>query len=463
MVITALGDTEDIGASCYFLQINGTGLALDAGLDPKGHGPNSLPRFSIVRKRLKQHVDHALVTHAHRDHMGALPLLIKQFPHVNVHMTPATRQLVELLLPASARLQRRRRQEGSSPYEPLFDEKDVESQSYLYLTHGLEEAFDVTGPRGDVPVKAQFYDAGHILGSAGVLLEYEESGRQRRFFYTSDTNLEAQTILPGGSYPEPPVDTLILESTLGSDPEAERTTRTKEEEKFAGALIRTIEQGGTVLVPVFAMGRAQETLALIDRLKKEGDLPEKVPVYTAGIMRGIAELYDDTRSITPRLNSDFRVYGVDQQRVPRSRRAKQETISEPSIHVVTSGMMFGPTLSNKLGRWLVEEEKNAILLVGFSKEDTPARRLLEAAEQGTDVVLHEKTGPQPVNCSVHRFRFSGHSHRRELLSLVERLNPSNVLLVHGEQEARGWMADNIRHLYPEVNVYRPALGESIDL
>ena len=463
MVFTALGDTHDIGASCYFLQIDGTGIALDAGLDPKKHGSEGLPNFKLVRQRLNDYVDHTLVTHAHRDHLGSLPVLVDRFPHVQVHMTRATRHLAELLLPASARLQRRRMEEGSSTHQPLFDEEDVEAQSLLYLTHELEQPFDVTGPRGGVPVAATFYDAGHILGSAGVLLEFEESGTNRRIFYTSDTNREAQTILPGGSYPDPPLDLLILESTLGADPEAAETTRVQEEKKFEDALTRTIARGGVALVPVFALGRAQEILALVDQLKKQGSLPADIPVYTAGIMRGIAELYDKTRQTTPRQDEGFKVFDVDQSYVPRGEEGKRAALSEPSIFVVTSGMMFEPTLSNKLGRWIVEDPNNAVLLVGFSKEDTPARRLLTAAEEGTDVVLHPETGPQPVHCEVERFRFSGHSHRRELIELVGLLAPRKVLLVHGEEEARRWMEENIRYHHPDVDICRPEYGTSIDL
>lgn len=464
MIFVPLGKTDNIGASCYYVDIAGTGLALDAGTDPRRSGPASLPHFELVHEQPEWYIDHALITHAHRDHLGAVPLLVDEFPHVHVHMTAATHQLSQLLLPASARLQQRRYEEGSSDHEPLFTEEEAERQSALHLTHELETPFTLTGPHGSAPVRAQFFDAGHILGSTGVLLEAErDDGRPLRLFYTSDTNQAPQTLLPGAHYPEPPVDVLVLETTLGADQEAAQTTRAKEEEQFAEALVRTIAQGGTALVPVFAMGRAQEMLALIDEIKQRGDLPADVPVYTAGIMRAISEIYDRTRHTTPRQNPAFRIYGVEQERVPHDLKAKREIVAEPSIHVVTSGMMFEPTLSNRMARLLVEDEKNAILLVGYAKEDTPAARLMDAAEQDTDVVLHEDQGPQPVRCDVRRFLFSGHSHRRQLLQLVERLDPKTVLLVHGEPEARQWMAEHIRTRHPEMDLHLPAFGEPISL
>ena len=125
MVFVALGATDEIGASCHFLKINGTGLVLDAGTHPEEEGPESLPRLDIIHENPDWYVDHAIVTHAHHDHIGALPVLIQQFPHVHIHMTKATRALADLLLPASARLQRRRLREGSSTAAPLFNEEEL--------------------------------------------------------------------------------------------------------------------------------------------------------------------------------------------------------------------------------------------------------------------------------------------------------------------------------------------------
>ncbi len=464
MIFVALGDTEAIGANCHFLKLDGTGLLLDVGLDPNKEGPASLPRFELIHRQLDWYVDHAIVTHAHHDHIGALPVLLREFPHVLVHMTRATRQLAELLLPASARLQRKRLHEGRTIFSPLFDEKQLEGYSYLYLTHEPGEAFNVTGLRGRAPISARFYFAGHVLGAAGVLLAHEENGRRQHVFYTSDTNLRAQAILPGGEYPETSVDVLILESTAGADPEAERTTRKLEEERFGEAVRRVLDRGGSVLVPAFALGRAQEVLAVIDRLKREKVLPASVPVYTAGTMRAIADLYDRTRLTTPRIDPSFEVFRVEQRRFPRKLRGVLEALKEPAIYVLSSGMMFERSLSNQMAQLMVEDERHGIFLVGFSKEGSPARRLLDAAAAGAEtVVLEEQRGPQPLRCEVARFRFSGHSHRRDLLSLVERLQPRHVLLVHGDEEARQWMADNIQFFYPEVHVWLPRSGEPLEL
>ena len=464
MKFLALGDTDGIGASCHFLDLNGSGIALDAGTDPQRDGPDSLPRFDWVGDRADSYVDHTLVTHAHHDHMGSLPVLVRRFPHAMAHMTDATKKLLDILLPASARLQEKRRDRGETTHEPLFTEDELEALHHLYLTHDLGQGFDLTGPKGQSSVTGRFFSAGHILGSAGVELQFEEWGRDRRVFYTSDTNMQAQTIIPGGEYPDS-TDVLILESTQGAEPEAAATSRPEERDRFRKTLSQVLARGGTALIPVFVMGRAQEILVLLGQLKREGAIPADVPIYTAGSMRAIAGVYDDTRNTTPRVDASDEVYAVDQERVPYESEAKREILEGPGIMVVSSGMMIEPTLSNVLARRMVENEDDAVLLVGHPAEGTPARRLQDAAAEGNGapVMLADGHGPQPVYCTVERFRFSGHSYRRELLSLVERMTPETVLLIHGDPDAKDWMAEHIKEAHPETEVHRPDWGSVLEV
>lgn len=465
MQFTTLGETEEIGASCHYLHLDNTGIILDAGADPEKEGMDSMPDLELIADHPNWPLDHVIVSHAHHDHLGALPLVTRTFPHAHIHMTSATRQLADILLPASARLQRRKLREGSTTVDPLFDEDDVEASSYVYQAHPLDTEFDVSGLKTDVEVTAEFFDAGHVLGSVGVMIRWEEEGRARRLFFTGDTGSGNQTIIPGADYPDEKVDILLLESTLGADPVAETVTRRSEEKRLGEEMAKVLKRGGTVLMPVFALGRGQEMLALIDRYKKRGIIPDDIPVYTAGMMRAIADLYDKTRFNTPRLNEEFQVFGVPQSRLPRSRQALLEALKKPGILAVGSGMMFERTISNKIAQELVGNPQNAVFLVGFAREDSPADRILKARAEGkgTEAILSSARGPQPIRCDVDRFRFSGHSHRRDLLKLVERLEPEKIVLVHGEAKAKQWMADNIRFFHPEIEVIVPKEGEVLDL
>ena len=460
MDYVSLGSTDDIGASCHLLMVEGTGLMLDAGVHPDVDGPEGLPRLGLIQSRPDLWVDHVLVSHAHHDHLGALPVVLQRFPHALVHFTKPTRLLAEFLLRASARLQRRRLREGSSTADPLFDEDELTYHEYLYLPHDLSQPFNVTGVRGTSPIQATFYHAGHVLGAAGTLLTFEEAGQKRRVFYTGDVHLRPQVVTPAADLPGGPVDVLIMEATLGADASQEAVMRREEERRFAEALDAVIRRGGVALVPVFALGRSHEMLALIDRFKKRRMIDPDTPVYTSGSMRALAEIYDDTRLISPRLDADLTYAAIDQPRLPRSETALLNILREPGIVLVPSGMMFERTASNDLAQYLVDQEKHAVFLVGYAKPGSPAHRLHEAALQGegTMVTLDPETGEQPVFCTVDRFRFSGHSHRKDLLTLVDRLRPKTVILVHGEPAAKAWMAEAIRAAHPDTTVVLPEIG-----
>ncbi len=451
----SLGDTADISASCHYLDFGGTGIVLDAGMDPNEDGYAAVPPFELLADR---ELDHAIITHAHHDHLGSLPVLVQKEPHVAVHMSKPTAMLADMILPSSARLQRRRLKEGSTSAHPVFDTEQAEALSYIYEVHNLDTDFSLEGEKN---VTGRFYHAGHVLGAVGVLIEGEDDGRHRRIFYTADTSVQPQTILSEADFPEGPLDVLLLESTLGADPDAEETTRKEQEKMFGASIQRTIARGGSALVPVFALGRSQDVLAMIGRFKKRGLIPDSTPVYTVGSMRGISAIYDDTRNSTPRLDPDFEVYGVEQKRLPRSDAKTMQAIKDGGIFVVTSGMLFERTPSHSLARLMIGNEKNSILFVGYSKEDSPGALLQEAAAAGETIELDEMTGPQAIKADIERFRFSGHAHRRDLVSIVAKTRPKTVVLVHGETAAKEWMRDNILHFHPEVEVIIPQQGEEI--
>ncbi len=461
----SLGDTTDIAASCHYVDLGGTGVILDAGMDPDKDGYDALPPFELIKN---QPVDHVVVTHAHHDHLGSLPVLSHEVPHARVHMSRPTAMLAEVLLPSSARLQKRRVREGSTQTAPVFDVETAEALSYVYETHPLSTPFRLAGAKAEGDLVATFYHASHVLGAVGLLLDGDEVGldgtlERRRLFYTSDTSIQAQTILPGADFPDESVDVLLLESTLGADPEAAATTRKAEERRFGDAIGTVIARGGVVLVPVFALGRSQDVLAMIDRAKTRGAFPTNTPVYTAGSMRAIAEVYDRTRETSPRLDPDFEVFGVDQERLPRSNSRTQEAIGQPGIFVVTSGMLFERTPSFDVAQRIVSDERHAILFVGYSKEGSPGDRLQIAAAAGEPMVFDENAGPVPVRATVDRFRFSGHAHRDDLVGIVGRLDPETVVLVHGETAAKEWMRDTIQGAYPDVRVVIPEQGVEIEL
>lgn len=456
----SLGDTDDISASCHHITFGGTGLVLDAGMDPNQDGYAALPPFELLRDRP---VDHIVVSHAHHDHLGALPVLAQEIPNAPIHVSRPTAMLAEQILPSSARLQKRRVREGSTDQAPVFDVETAEALGYVYDTHLLDAPFSLAGAKAEGPLSGTFYHAGHVLGAVGVLVEGYENGKRRSLFYTSDTSVQPQTILPEADFPDGPVDVLLLESTLGADPEAETASRKGEQKRFGAALADVLTRGGVALVPVFALGRSQDVLAMIGQFKSEGVIPADTPIYTAGAMRGIAEIYDKTRVSTPRLDPDFEVYGVDQLRLPRGGKRLDEAFARPGIFVVTSGMLFERTPSFALAQRMVTDEKNGIFFVGFSKEGSPGDMLQKAAEAGEKMTFDDAQGPLTVRAQIERFRFSGHAHRQDLVDIVDRVQPRTVVLVHGETEAKEWLKAAIEEKHPDVTVHIPVQGEELAL
>jgi len=464
----ALGSTSEISGSAHYINLAGTGILLDAGQDPNIDGVEGLPDYNLLEKHPDWGVDYAVLSHAHHDHIGSLPVMLRHFPHARIHMTQPTRLLLDFLLPESARLQKKRFKEGVNAHPPMFTEEQAELAAYLYRSWPLESPFDLNeGVRASAPIKATFYHAGHTLGAVGTLLEVGEGEKVFRLFYSGDVSLRAQAILPGAELPKAPIEALILESTLGADPSAELTTRKREEDRLLAGILDTIKRKGCVLIPAFALGRSQEMIALLGRWKKQKKLPEDLPVYTAGAQRAISDIYDRTRFISPRIDEKFEVFKIEQKRLPKSKAKLDHLLhsGEPGVFIVGSGMLFERTISHRIAQKMLGDARHSIFFVGYVKPDCPGAYLLDAAEKGQKITLdplHQPEG-QAIACNIDRFRFSGHSNRRELLQVVEKLRPQKVLLVHGEDEARIWMADNIRYFYPEVEVILPQQGVPVAL
>lgn len=464
MRFVSLGTSERIGASCHYLDLDGTGVFLDSGSDPEREGIESLPAFGIVREADGWPVDHLIISHAHHDHMGSLPVLIREYPRIRVHMTPPTRDLIEKLLPNSARLQLRKMKEGSSSARPTFELDEVEAISHLYEAHDWDSWVYLEGKRARSDVHMRFLDSGHVLGATSVELKYQRNGQPYRVYYSGDVSLTPQTILAGGVVPEPGVDVMIMECTLGADEEAPTMLRSDAERDLGLALQRVLNRGGSALIPVFALGRAQEVIALIDRYMRQGLIDPDTPVYTAGTMRAIADIYDKTRHITRRVDSGFEVYDVPQKRIPKSASGLSRAIEESGIFVVSSGMLFERTLSNRIAREIISDGRHAILLVGYAAENSPAAALTQAVEEGSSsVTISKQVGVQELNCEVEKFRLTGHSHREDLLELVDEVQPRNLVLVHGETEAREWIANQVGSVDDSIRILMPEEGRLIEL
>jgi Cft2 family RNA processing exonuclease len=430
--------------------VNGHTLLLDCGIHPKKEGVEALPNLT----GLTAYPEAVIISHGHIDHCGAVPYLLKMFSSTELYATAPTVRIMDRMLHNSVSVMDTLGLERGIQEYPLYSHRDVERAVRRAYGMEFDQEFAVTWTS---PVRVSFHHAGHVLGSACILVKAPD----HTLLYTGDICLSDQELMRGAALPDhlPPIDTLVIESTRGAHVGAAKTTYEGEIQRFADEASAVLGRGGTVLVPSFALGRTQEMLNIISRLQFEGALPE-VPIYASGLGRAVYEIYDEFTgllrpgvSLQP-LRQYHRIGDVWERRVAR------KLLREPAVIVTTSGMMVENTPSAMIARELVQDNRHAVFFVGYLDPETLGYKLLHARKG--DPLCFELHGPaQRVELDNRQsFTFSAHAHREDLCRLVERLAPKNVVFVHGDPEAIEWMNGSVNG---RCRKFAPSLGETIVL
>ena len=447
----ALGGADDIGASCYYLLINGTGLLVDCGIHPRKKGLDSIPDFSKLEQLP---LDAVLITHAHQDHIGALPFLIKKFPHVKIFATSQSKEIAALTLKNAVSIIKKQETENKDFVAYNYNEVELLVKSIRDFAY--DEILELTGLKGAENVTASFHDAGHILGSASVFIE---SGG-KKIFFTGDINLSHQSIMNGAALPKIKPDILVTESTYGST-ESDNMKGWKEEgQRLAKFINRKINNGGSVFIPVFSLGKTQELLFLISQLIASGKITD-VPIYTGGLGRKISNVYDKNRYLVRRLNPDDELKSIPQNDI-KLPAFFNEIKKNPGIVLSSSGMVVEGTLSFDIIKYWVRQKNYGIAVVGYMDPDSPGYRVANLSI-GEKFRLNNQSEEVINLAEVKKFFFNSHSLREELLTIVRRLKPDKIIIIHGEEESRDWMGFNILKLLPETKVFSPMNGNEIIL
>lgn len=453
LIFTNLTRANEIGANCYDLQLDGRRIVLDAGMHPRAEETSwALPQFSLVPDGS---VDAIVLSHAHQDHVGALPVLMRRHPKAPVFMSGPTWQLSEVMLHNSVNVMTRRREEGIGG-EVFFTHREVDQATRRWRAVPLHTRFDLTGERiapsqAADEVTLQFYDAGHILGSTGTMIRSGEHS----IFYTGDVNFDDQTVMRAAHFPEEPVETLIVETTRGDHQTLPGFSRQGEEERFAEAIHETLGRGGCVFIPVFALGKTQEVLTMLLSFIDRRLIPE-VPIYIGGLSTKLTEITDrltqGERSLLQR-KGIFTLSGPD---------AFATKLRPGRIYALSSGMMTEQTPSNRLARQILSDPKHALFFVGYADPDSPAGRLLETPPDEL-VQLSPDAERQALRCRMEQFSFSGHSTREGILAYINRVRPKNVFLVHGDAPALAWFREAVQRDLPGTRVIVPEPGVPIEV
>ena len=450
MKFTNLTRAEEIGANCYLLESAKSRVLLDAGMHPRETGKLATPDFALLGGR---GFDAMVLTHAHQDHVGCLPLAMRESPGAPVFMSEATAGLSEVMLHNSVSVMMRQREELAAPDLPLFSHREIETGMDQWQIARLSERFglgeDVTG---------EFFDAGHILGSTGLLLQAEG----KRAFYTGDVNFEDQTLMRGAQFPTDDIDVLIMETTRGDNPVPDGMTRKTEEQRFLSTLQGALEAGGPVLIPVFALGKTQELLALLYEAKKSGALRGGFGLYVGGLSAKVTAVTDRLRGKAPRRHGDLKLAECVPMEVVGGRDIAQLPVLPRTVYAISSGMMTENTLSNVLAPKILENPEAHCMFVGYSDPKSPAGRL-RAAREGDEVSLDPRRRPVRRRCKLDEFTLSAHATRDGLLDYVKRARPKKLLLVHGDPPAVAWFAREVPKVCPQIEVVIPAPGVPVEI
>ena len=437
-----LGGAGEIGATSFYLNINGTGIILDCGMHPKKRGKESLPRFDLLENK---NLDYVLISHAHQDHINALPFLIKKFPYLRIITTPQTRAIAELTLHNAISILRR-----EFPGEDIYthEEADLLIQSIDYKSYN--EKFFIKGFSSSTSdsVEVEFFDAGHILGSAGIFLKFQNI----KIFFTGDINLNSQSLHTGANLPNEKVDVLITESTYGATDSSNLNSWEKEIDRLASVINKTLANGGSVLIPVFALGKLQEMLATVWKLMFKNKIPS-VDIYTGGIGTKLSRVYDYNRYVVNYKNTNLVLHDIPQKNVNEISDLNM-FFKNPSIVLASSGMMVQSTTSFELAKAWLAQKNSAIITVGYIDDETPGYKI-STAKKGELIDFTGTGNSTEIKCEIFNFRFSAHSTREDLLAIVKRLNPEKIIIVHGDENAIGWLGAKIMSQNPGKKVYAP--------
>jgi Cft2 family RNA processing exonuclease len=458
MRIINLNPDTDIGASAWFVDIDGHGLLLDSGMHPKRDGREALPVFQHVRH---EDVDAIAISHCHHDHVGTLPVALRHFPKAHVLMTQLSYFIVERVLHNSVNVMTRQRDELGIREYPLYTHDEVDDiapvfQGFRYNREIEWAAFHKTRTGFPSPT-LEFYDAGHTLGSAGILVR----GRSETLFYTGDVCLHDQTILRAARFEDVKADVLIMETTRGARAPAPGATRAGEAARLTAAIQRALKRKGSILIPSFALGRTQEILALLALLMREGKL-KRQPVYIGGLGRVFTEIYDLEAHRTHRQHSNLLLNEALNLVVLEKGQAEKMKLSGGRLFVLTSGMMSENTAAHDLAARMIGDAHQSIFFVGYADPDTPGGRL-KAARPGESFVFSPSAGRVTRRCDVQDFDLTAHANRTDLLDFVSQVSPRAVLLGHGDDAARKWFEEKLRQRHPKMKIIQPAPGKVVEV
>lgn len=454
--LTTLGACQEVGRSAFLLQTRESSVLLDCGINPGSSRPfEAFPRFDNPGFELES-LDAVIISHAHLDHCGLLPFLFKYGYDGPVYCSAPTSNMMTLLqldyLDVASK-------QGVTPH---YDQKDVREcvLHTIPLRHGV-----VTDIAPDI--RLTLHNAGHILGSSMAHLHVGEG--LHNIVYTGDYKYARTMLLEAATTEFPRVETIITECTYGG-PDDIMPSRVEAEERLTGVVNDTLERKGKVLIPVPAVGRAQEIMLILDGYMRRG-LMKEAPVFIEGMISeatAITTAYPEYLGREVRhsiLHEEINPFQSDYFTVVEHPSVRQEVIDgEPCIIMATSGMLEGGPVIEYF-KSLADDEKNTMIFVSYQIEGTMGRRVQKGLNEVTMMGSDGRLDIAKVRLHVESIEgFSGHSDRRQLINYLTHLQPKpeRVVVCHGERAKCLGMANFLQRRC-ELQAFAPSVMETFRL
>jgi metallo-beta-lactamase family protein len=465
MKIKFCGADQSVTGSQHLISVNGKKILLDCGL-MQGKRKEA---FEVNRNLPfdPKSVDAMILSHAHLDHSGNIPHLVKSGFKGHIYTTAATVDLCQLMLRDSAFLQekdvkfvnKKRARQKKNLFEPLYDIDDVEKAMLNFIGVQYDKKFEIYPG-----ISVIFIDAGHILGSAGIVLEVNEKGKTTRLGFSGDIGRPEMPIIRD-PVPVPNVDVLIMESTYGG---RFHPLNDHVEEETAAVINEVIKRGGKIIIPAFAVGRTQLLVYELHQLFDKNKLPVFPIFVDSPLAVNVTEVYRlhpecfDRETYNDFLNNHEDPFGFSRLTYTRdvNESKKLNTFKGPCMIISASGMAEGGRILHHLEN-NIEDPNNLILFAGYAAKETLARKIMDGAES-----VNIFGDPYTVRAQIKKMDyFSAHADQTGLLNYVKTAVPDkqkNIFIVHGEPEESLPLQDKIKEM-GYTNVHYPKTGEEVEI
>ena len=452
-----LGGFGQVGRSCMLLTTSESKILIDCGINPGARTPSeSFPRLDWTNITLDD-LDAVVIGHAHLDHTGFLPVLCKYGYKGPIYCTEPTLPMMNLIQLDAIKVA------SAQGRTPMYSDRDVKQIMKQAITLPYGTVTDISPD-----IKLVLANAGHILGSA--LCHFHIGNGDHNFVYSGDIKFAKSILFEAASWNFPRVETLLIESTYGAKEDIQ-PSRQEVESAFINAINNTLTDGGKILIPIPAVGRAQEIMMVIDHYMKSGEMVE-ASVFTEGMISEASSIHEAYPEYLARelrqkiLETDDNPFDSEYFTNVEHPDAREEPLRDgsPCIILATSGMLEGGPVLEYLKN-IAPDKKNKILFVSYQVNGTLGRRVLDGSKQVSLMGKEGKVQVVNINCGIEKLDgFSGHSDYNQLISFVHKLRPKlrRVLVNHGERRKSENLSMSIRRMF-RVSSHYPQIQEAIKL